>query len=303
MKYSKSIWLRFALFLAVMPLLTVACGSRGAADERASTGIPVAEEFKSFYQQHGGATVFGSPLTTLFHYPAEHKLVQYFQTLRLEFDADTQSTSVTPLGAFFWADRPVVAEAIVEGEFQEFYQRFGGDVILGAPLSNQMVEGERWVQYFQNGMLQWYPENPPMARVRVAELGLVHYWRSGAAQAYQASTRGQLGLSLDASITRLEVSGVLSAPILFSGESQTLHLDVTTPEGYPASAQTVQIILLFNDGEQAVVAGRTDQHGTLRLVLPSIPARPDQLVKVQVSVLGNSGRILGQEQLSYKAWW
>jgi hypothetical protein len=302
MKISSAAWLRVVAVLSLSTLLTVGCQLGNQVNQPTSTGIAVAEKFAEFFDQHGGSAVFGAPISNSFSYEAEGKTVQYFQQLRLEIAPASNSVSVTPLGMFFWADRPVTPDAQVEGVFLEFYESHHGLAVLGAPLSNQMVEGERWVQYFQNGMLQWHPENPPSARVQIAELGQVHFWRSGAAQAYHAMAR-QFAPSIDASASHVEISGAVSAPILFSGDTQSLHLEVTTPEGYPAVAQTVEVKLVYNGEQHHVLVAQTDEDGQLHVNLSSPEAKPGQTITVAASVRSSSGRLLGQHESTYKVWW
>lgn len=63
----------------------------------------------------------------------------------------------------------------VRGEFLQFFTRYGGIGSLGYPLSEEtQVDGWR-VQYFENGRLEYHPENEPEYRVTVGWLGdLLH---------------------------------------------------------------------------------------------------------------------------------
>jgi hypothetical protein len=63
----------------------------------------------------------------------------------------------------------------VQGRFLSFYLAYGGEDILGYPLSEEMtIEG--WeVQYFEKGRLEYHPENEPAYQVTVGWLGeLLH---------------------------------------------------------------------------------------------------------------------------------
>lgn len=63
----------------------------------------------------------------------------------------------------------------VQGQFLQFYYKYGGANSLGNPLSGEMdVEGWR-VQYFEYGRLEYHPENEPAYQVTVGWLGdLLH---------------------------------------------------------------------------------------------------------------------------------
>lgn len=58
----------------------------------------------------------------------------------------------------------------VAGGFLTFFDQHGGVTLLGYPITNEIVEGGKTVQYFQRGRLEYHPENPAAFRV---QLGLV----------------------------------------------------------------------------------------------------------------------------------
>jgi hypothetical protein len=65
----------------------------------------------------------------------------------------------------------------VKGEFLEFFERYGGVESLGYPLS-EIITVEGWqVQYFENGRLEYHPENEPAYRVTVGWLGEILHRR------------------------------------------------------------------------------------------------------------------------------
>ena len=59
----------------------------------------------------------------------------------------------------------------VKGEFLSFFESYGGVESLGNPLSNELKVGGWQVQYFENGRLEYHPENEPAYRVTVGWLG------------------------------------------------------------------------------------------------------------------------------------
>jgi len=59
----------------------------------------------------------------------------------------------------------------VKGEFLPFFEIYGGVESLGNPLSEEMDVDGWWVQYFENGRLEYHPENEPTYRVTVGWLG------------------------------------------------------------------------------------------------------------------------------------
>jgi hypothetical protein len=63
----------------------------------------------------------------------------------------------------------------VQGEFLHFFYLYGGLESLGYPLTEQITLEGWTVQYFENGRLEFHPENQPAYRVTVGWLGdLLH---------------------------------------------------------------------------------------------------------------------------------
>lgn len=60
----------------------------------------------------------------------------------------------------------------VHGAFDVFYRSHNGAHNLGDPLTEALWENGRVVQYFLQGRLDFFPENPESTRVQVAMLGL-----------------------------------------------------------------------------------------------------------------------------------
>lgn len=58
----------------------------------------------------------------------------------------------------------------VAGEFLTFFDKNGGVAIFGYPITGEIVEGGKTVQYFQRARFEWHPTNAPAYRV---QLGLV----------------------------------------------------------------------------------------------------------------------------------
>ncbi len=59
----------------------------------------------------------------------------------------------------------------VTGEFLSFFEKYGGVKSLGYPLTKETEVGGWRVQYFENGRLEYHPENEPAYRVTVGWLG------------------------------------------------------------------------------------------------------------------------------------
>ena len=111
---------------------------------------------------------------------------QWFQKARIEYDTTTGEVRYGPIGAEYLASvgasfAPVADQGstgdqryfpesgqYVQFGFLAYYDQVDGPTSLGAPLSPELVENGRNVQYFSKGRLEW---NAAASRVEVGKLG------------------------------------------------------------------------------------------------------------------------------------
>lgn len=60
---------------------------------------------------------------------------------------------------------------VVGGGFWQFWQARGGLPIFGFPLSNELLEGGRVVQYFERAVMEWHPEHAAPWDILLRRLG------------------------------------------------------------------------------------------------------------------------------------
>jgi hypothetical protein len=189
---------RAAVLCGVIALLALS-GPRTAAQEPTTryfeeTGHNVSGEFAQFYDQHGGRTIFGYPLTREFS--ENGRTVQYFQRVRMELHPENLDPYKVQLGLLGdelgYRTPPILESAIppaghpdkryfaetghtVSFAFLDFYDHQGGLDVFGYPITEWIIqENGRIVQYFQRGKMEWYPENPPGQRVQLGMLGALY---------------------------------------------------------------------------------------------------------------------------------
>ncbi|MCC6626077.1 MAG: hypothetical protein IT340_01620 [Chloroflexi bacterium] len=172
------------------------------------TGHTIGYGFKTFWQQQGGLLVFGYPLTAEFVEPApesgQPRTVQYFERFKLEYHANepdpARQVKIARLGAEWLAGRepprlpPVdsggdrryfreTGHTLAAG-FGDFWDEHDGLRLLGFPITEEMSEGGRTVQYFERGRLEFHPEAPDNQRVAIGLLGrdvlIARGWLPGA---------------------------------------------------------------------------------------------------------------------------
>ncbi|MCB8983005.1 MAG: hypothetical protein H6659_04230 [Ardenticatenaceae bacterium] len=313
-KTRQILWLWWLVFL--MGGLA-ACGSEAAPPPTAvgRNGIPIAPEFVDFYNEHGGRRVLGDPISEQFVAEEKGRALQYFQNVRLEYDAAARQVVVTPLGQ--WAlegliepvaaplptDGPVRTFAstpfTVQDEFLTFYDDHDGETFLGRPISQQLNVDDLRVQYFENGRLEWRPEAPTELRVQLSPLGQAHF-DSEMRFTYQESRDARPVSSAGVSSVLLEA--YVKAPILYGGETQILYVTTLTPGGDPVTDLMLDLTLSYGTTTQTATLGPTDDKGQIAFPLPlSVP--PGERVTLRVQARSSSGDVIGEAVTAYKTWW
>lgn len=188
------------LFLVIMLLAgTLLPGEPAYADTLSGEPLYVAETghtlgygFRKFFEERGGLTLFGLPLTEVFL--EDGKPVQYFERARLEWHATSATVQAGHLGR--WAAQqyslspafaPVAAappDAIyfqqtghtLRGMFLRFWRTYGGVVNFGYPLSEEFSQqGQQGqtllVQYFERARFELHPDGQGGFQVQLGHLG------------------------------------------------------------------------------------------------------------------------------------
>jgi len=144
--------------------------------------------FANAYDRLGGFERFGFPRTELFLEGG--LIVQWFQRGRLEFRPDLEGTpyevQVSLLGDQLLTDRPTPSDPIestaerrffpetgfvVQNAFLRYFDARGGVDALGYPITPEVNEADRPVQYFQRARLEYRQEFAGTARE--VQLGLI----------------------------------------------------------------------------------------------------------------------------------
>jgi 3D (Asp-Asp-Asp) domain-containing protein len=140
------------------------------------TGHTVTGKFWEFYRQKGGLQVFGYPISEPFQ--ERGVTVQYFERVRMELIVPPQgdpfvrlanlgqqltgsrqfkplpSSTDTPDCSYF----PVTGHYLAHG-FKKFWDQMGGLEIFGMPISEEITENGRVVQYFERARFEYHPED------------------------------------------------------------------------------------------------------------------------------------------------
>ena len=143
----------------------------------AETRHSTAGAFRQFWSINGGLAVFGYPLTEAFEETAADgtkRQVQYFERAKLEANSqDTKQIALARLGAEITNGRPFPTIAAFDstderayfpqtghgsgGWFLQYWRDRGGVNVFGFPISEEVVENGRTVQYFERARFEFVP--------------------------------------------------------------------------------------------------------------------------------------------------
>ncbi|HEU5317277.1 MAG TPA: polysaccharide deacetylase family protein [Chloroflexota bacterium] len=154
------------------------------------TGHNVDGDFLTHFWAHGATETFGLPLTEAYWTPGDDEdgagvEVQYFQRARLELDLATGELRLSALGTLLEKQQPAVPPEAgvryfpqtghnVGRSFLVFFEQAGGIDALGLPLSEEVEEYGRPVQWFERARLEWWPERRADQRVQLGLIGEAH---------------------------------------------------------------------------------------------------------------------------------
>ena len=129
------------------------------------TSIYVFAPFASYWQKNGGLPIYGLPITQDFE--KNGLTVQWFERARFELNPKTQQVQLGLVGvALRTADPPILPPAdpdrrffpetghSIGGVFRQFWERNGGLAQFGLPLTEEITENGRRVQWFERARLE-----------------------------------------------------------------------------------------------------------------------------------------------------
>ena len=307
------------LVLLVVGLWLTGCSwgaERPSSLSNQDTGIALGEPFTAFYQQVGGVALLGYPITEPFQPTESEPLLQYFQSIRLEYDG--QQVQVTPLGQWAFETVPFGVEVYappatarvrtfsqtgyaVWDEFLAFYEANQGELLLGLPLSSQLGEGGTRVQYFENGRLEWRPERPLGQRVQLSPLGEAHF-QAEMSLIYRGGLQNAGPVSAS-NLQRVHIVASVRAPILYAGDEQILYITIRRPDGRVVSDVNATVAIAYDDELAVYDMGESNAEGKIQVRLPLDDVPPGRPVLLTIRVYAPDGRQLGQETLGFRTWW
>ncbi|MEM7344561.1 MAG: hypothetical protein AAF485_09985 [Chloroflexota bacterium] len=192
-------------FLSVAAFLTIAACSNELVDTVPldpqthyfeETGYTVSDDFLYFFEQYGGVDSLGQPISDVMIVSGWQ--VQYFENGRLEYHPENEPAyriTVGWLGELLNRRQPPIPPDQIpgsnqvdsryfsetghtlSGDFLNYYEKQGGSVRFGLPISESFFLNGYLVQDFQSARFFWVPDQHP--RVRLENIGDVHLQEIG----------------------------------------------------------------------------------------------------------------------------
>ena len=150
--------------------------------------------FAEYWTKNGGLPIFGFPITPDFEQGG--RTVQWFERARFEINPQAPPDQRVQLGLLGYelrrtadpalatpppADRRFFSETghSLGGAFRAYWDAHGGLAIFGLPITEEITENGRTVQWFERARFEINPQAPPDQRVQLGQIGRTRWEQSG----------------------------------------------------------------------------------------------------------------------------
>jgi hypothetical protein len=283
------------------------------------TGHTVREPFITYFNQTGGLSQHGYPITDDYVDSVTGFLMQYFEKSRIEWHPGNAAPYRIQLGLLGddlgKRQAPIPISAIPAAndpnctyspetshslchKFREYWLQNGGLDRFGFPITEITIENGLIVQYFQRARMEWHPEKPAGQNIMLAPLGLIYYKAAGLDPARLLPPPG--GDSLGA-VTSLRPRASVVSPVSVANGAQTAYVFVTDQLGRPIGGAGVTLVVHYPGRDEPYTLPPTSAKGTsfTTFLVPKIAAGTIVSMEFIVTYSG----VFGQTRTSYMVWY
>ncbi len=280
------------------------------------TGFFVRGEFLDYYYStEDYLELFGYPITKESTDAMGHRF-QYFQKARLDLDEETGKVTSAPLGTYIYNQGEYqVAEFNTSGSlcrmfpngktvcyaFLQFYDAKNGEEYLGLPISNTEINHAGYItQFFEKGILEWYPERGTGRKVQVMDLGRYYFDRF--VGDISLITIDNDNLPLIQPIPQVDV--FISKAIVSANSTEEIFVIVKDQFQQPLSGTNVTIMLTYPDGsESSFRPENTNSDGITSLTIQIGNFEPRDVIQITAVVSGNNQDDGAIGSTWFRVWW
>ena len=258
---------------------------------------------------------FGYPITDDFVDPVTSQHVQYFQKARFDL-VDTVNgpkISIAPLGEYLHEDGAPLADIAEDGPtcrrfetgfsvcyaFLQFYDAYKGSDYFGNPVSALEVVDGRYIQYFENARMEWWPDRAAGERVVLTDLGRIYFDKVVAnPELLKSSPPANIAGNLLNPVARVFAQKAL----IGVGEQQTVYVVVQDQYLRAMSGAQVGVTIVFPDGASEFYRlSETNEYGVSQFSfdVPNYEVQSVIEVKADISIRGEST----SGSSWFRIWW
>jgi len=288
--------------LGILLLATLALGLSKAATAQSSDSIYVSET---------GHWIWGDFLRLYNSTP--DPLLIYGYPITDEDTVQGPQVQIAPLGEYLHETGAPLADIPREGPtcrmfqtgfsvcyaFLQFYDANNGSQFFGNPISDVEVIDGRYMQYFQNSRMEWWPDKPSGQRVVLTDVGRLYFDRVvGNPDLLKSDPPANIAGNLIKPITRVFVLRSLVG----AGESQTVFVVAQDQYLRPLEGAQVGVTLSFPDGNTEFYRlTETNEFGISQFTftVADLPTRSVINVEAEISLRGEFS--LGNSW--FRLWW
>lgn len=268
--------------------------------------------------------IFGYPITDEFTAPGSSPVaglrVQYFQKTRFEYHPNElpgNQVQIANLGSdIFSLEDPGLPLLVLPKNhpecryyaetgnqicmaFLNFYDKHGGRIQFGLPVSNIVTVNSRLVQYFEKARFEWREELPIGQRVVLTNLGQIYFGLYEDPSLKRQSAESAL---IPNTILELKVSAFPLHAVMPASGKQTIFILVQDQQSRPVQGAQITLTLRYADGSETkltLIGANADGIASVTL---TVEDKPLGLVEVIVSANLNS-QVKHQTRTSFRIWW
>lgn len=312
------------LSLLILPLMFGPIGSIAAQSPSGTewfceeTGLTVRGEFLTYYHStENYLELFGYPITQETTDAMGHR-VQYFQKARLDFDEISGTVHSAPLGTYLYNEGEYeVADFNSSGSlcrmfpngktvcyaFLQFYDLKNGENYLGLPISNTEYNEQGYLtQFFEKGVLVWYPREGTGRKVQMMDLGRIYFDRFVGDPSLKKPDFGSFGINQVQLVPQVDV--FTSKAIVSANSTEEIFVIVKDQYQRPLANANVTITITLPDGsENSFRPQNTNADGitTLEIMIGSL--EPRDVVQINAVVTLNYQQEATTGSTWFRVWW
>ena len=258
---------------------------------------------------------FGYPITDDFTDSVTKVQVQYFQKARFDL-VDTQDgpkVQLAPLGSLLHEENADLANIADDGPtcrrfsngisvcyaFLQFYDAYAGANYFGLPVSKLEVIDGRYIQYFENARMEWWPERAAGERVVLTDLGRVYFDKI---VANPELLKANLSVNSQEKLAHPIVRVFVQKALIGVGEQESVS--VVVQNQYIQAMQGAQVgmtVTLPDGSSQFYRLPETNEYGVSQMTLPvpNLNAQSVVQLKAEVTIGGEEAAGSGW----FRIWW